>query len=128
MEKSERKEELRRMLIQKKEELQKGITKELGNYLRTGTIKEPCSDWGDLAVSSLEAEMGFTMVDLRDRLVEKIDDALARLEIGAYGFCDNCGIEISEARLEALPYATRCTECQKMEEDLNKTESPPSSR
>jgi DnaK suppressor protein len=127
MEKLERKEELRRMLIQKKEELQKGIAKELGNYLRTGTIKDPCSDWGDLAFSSLEAEMGFTMVDLRDRLVEKIDDALARLEIGTYGICENCGIEISEARLKALPYATRCTECQKMEEKQKENNSHPSS-
>ena len=41
-----------------------------------------------------------------------IDVALERIAEGSYGQCDNCGIEIDPARLEAQPTALRCIECQ----------------
>lgn len=42
-----------------------------------------------------------------------IDAALSRIDAGTYGICFNCKEEISEARLEAVPYATRCRNCMK---------------
>jgi len=45
-----------------------------------------------------------------DELVA-IDVALARLDAGHYGLCDSCGCEIEAARLETLPYATKCASC-----------------
>ena len=41
-----------------------------------------------------------------------LHDALARLDDGTYGTCQRCGKPISPARLEALPWAAHCIECQ----------------
>jgi DnaK suppressor protein len=46
------------------------------------------------------------------QLLEKVNDALERLGRGTYGFCEQCGVEIDPARLQALPYATLCLRCQ----------------
>jgi RNA polymerase-binding protein DksA len=40
-----------------------------------------------------------------------IEAALARIEAGTYGVCDNCGDAISAQRLKALPYTTTCIKC-----------------
>lgn len=44
--------------------------------------------------------------------MREIDDALGRMDEGAYGICENCGKPIPPERLEALPFATRDVECQ----------------
>ncbi|MCB2222928.1 MAG: TraR/DksA C4-type zinc finger protein [Actinobacteria bacterium] len=44
-------------------------------------------------------------------LLDKVDQALEAIEAGTYGICDDCGEAIPVARLDALPYATRCVEC-----------------
>ena len=44
--------------------------------------------------------------------LEKIDHALARIEEGTYGTCEDCGVAIPAARLEVMPSATLCVECQ----------------
>ena len=43
--------------------------------------------------------------------IELIDGALARIEAGEYGFCQDCGIDINPKRLEVLPFAAYCTDC-----------------
>lgn len=52
---------------------------------------------------------------LRDRATQQlvlVDGALVRLESGTYGTCLRCGRPIAEARLEALPWAAHCIDCQ----------------
>jgi DnaK suppressor protein len=52
---------------------------------------------------------------LRDRAIQhlaQVDAALARLDDGTFGRCLRCGREIAPARLEALPWAAHCIECQ----------------
>ena len=48
---------------------------------------------------------------LKQRLVE-VKEALAKIDKGAYGLCENCGKKISEARLKVLPTARLCLECE----------------
>jgi len=45
-----------------------------------------------------------------------IDAALARMDEGSYGRCQTCGREIDEARLAAIPWATQCIDCKRLEE------------
>jgi DnaK suppressor protein len=47
---------------------------------------------------------------------------LIRLDEGSYGACSDCGVEISEKRLKAVPFARRCVACQSKEELLEKIE------
>jgi DnaK suppressor protein len=49
-------------------------------------------------------------------LLEQIDGALQRMEIGEYGECQNCGNEIAVKRLEAIPWARYCIRCQELQE------------
>ena len=52
--------------------------------------------------------------------LNQVNDALARLDAGEYGFCKSCGNEIGAMRLEALPYATLCIDCAEGAEELDK--------
>lgn len=52
---------------------------------------------------------------LRDRAsahLELVDAALQRLDAGTFGTCQRCGRPIADARLEALPWAAHCIDCQ----------------
>lgn len=51
-----------------------------------------------------------------EHLLTEIDAALARIDEGVYGVCGRCGGRIGEERLEALPWATKCIECKRVEE------------
>lgn len=60
-------------------------------------------------------------VELRNRdrerkLIKKIDEALANIQSGDYGYCVKCGVEIGIKRLEARPTATQCIDCKTLEE------------
>ena len=47
--------------------------------------------------------------------VTEVNKALKRIKDGIYGICTNCGNSINPRRLEALPYAERCINCQRLE-------------
>jgi DnaK suppressor protein len=51
--------------------------------------------------------------DASERRLKEVDAALARIEAGTYGRCGSCGGPIAEARLDALPWAPLCIECQR---------------
>jgi DnaK suppressor protein len=51
-----------------------------------------------------------------------VDAALRRLEEGTYGDCFECGEEIAEARLRALPFAVRCKDCEEARETAERRE------
>ncbi|OGS91966.1 MAG: RNA polymerase-binding protein DksA [Gallionellales bacterium GWA2_60_18] len=65
-----------------------------------------------------ESDMGLELRN-RDRerkLIKKINEMLAKIDAGEYGYCDNCGIEIGLSRLEARPTATLCIDCKTLDE------------
>ncbi len=72
--------------------------------------------------ASLESDQYFTL-RLRDRdrkLVNKINEALQRIEDGTYGICEGCGEEISVPRLKARPVTTLCIDCKSKQEEQEK--------
>ena len=76
----------------------------------------------DRAKGILQRELGISLMEMRNRRRQSIDEALTRLHEGTYGICAECGIEISEKRLQAVPFAKLCVECQSREELLEKIE------
>jgi len=52
----------------------------------------------------------------REQMLEAIDRALARIDEGSYGRCEDCGGEIPRVRLDALPFAARCIACEERQE------------
>jgi DnaK suppressor protein len=71
------------------------------------------ADSGDVTIQD---DTRFAMMNLKAETLARIDDAMARLEDGRYGRCDDCGQEIPEPRLRALPFAFRCTPCEELRE------------
>ncbi len=73
---------------------------------------EEHSDGEALANSEVES----AIVASNDKLLEKIEFALQRIDAGSYGKCDTCGEQIGTARLEAKPAVSLCTSCQEIKE------------
>ena len=63
------------------------------------------------AKKRVEAAIQNLQEENSEHVLEEIKAALKRIEEGTYGMCTNCGKQIAEARLEALPWATLCIDC-----------------
>ena len=67
----------------------------------------------DTATETYDRELDYTLEENSEHVLAEIDAALKRIEDGTYGTCTNCGKQIPVERLEALPYATLCIDCQR---------------
>jgi DnaK suppressor protein len=72
--------------------------------------------------ASAEAEQNFLMRirEREQRLIKKIDEALARMDQDTYGICERCEEEIPYPRLKARPVTTLCINCKTLEEQEEK--------
>ncbi len=120
----QRQEVLHKMLISKRQEIIREIEESLGQSLTEDQQRrlESARDVGDQALMDLERELGISLMEMRNRRRQSIDEALTRLHDGTYGMCAECGIEISEKRLQVVPFAKLCVECQSRVELLEKIE------
>ena len=59
---------------------------------------------------------------MNPQTLNKVNEALRRLDEGTYGNCFECGDEIAEARLRALPFAVRCKDCEEARETAEQRE------
>ena len=69
-----------------------------------------------MSEDQVQEDIDFALVQMQSQTMEKIAAALARLADGEYGMCRDCEQEIAEKRLRALPFATRCKDCQESAE------------
>ena len=100
---------LKRLLARQKAEL--SARKQL---LREDIAPEP-GEGRDALESSADTfarDVGAAILEVTARTVQGIEDALRRLKTGAYGTCLDCGESIPALRLQALPFAERCRDCQ----------------
>lgn len=111
-------EDLRRILEERKREIVTAVQEKIRDVRSEG-------NWGKAnevldAVESSEADIQedieFALIQMKTETLNKINEALARLEDGTYGYCFECGEEISEQRLRALPFAVRCKDCEEARE------------
>ncbi len=115
---------LKDILLAKREALVQEIKQQLGQSLTDEQQRrlEAAMDSGDQALVDLEREMGISLQEMRNRERRMIDEALDSLDEGSYGMCADCGEEISEKRLLALPFARLCVDCQSKKELMEKIE------
>jgi DnaK suppressor protein len=74
--------------------------------------------------ASLESDRNF-LLRIKDRerkLIQKVKEALDRIDNGTFGICESCGRPISEKRLMARPVTTLCIECKTEREDQERVE------
>ncbi len=79
-------------------------------------------DPGESSEAGIQEDIEFALIQMKAETLNKINEALGRLDEGAYGNCFECGEEISQPRLRALPFAVRCLECEEAREAAQKRE------
>lgn len=83
-----------------------------------GSMDEEVPETGmaDTATVTVDRELDYSLEENSSHVLREIDAALRRIEEGTFGMCQRCGRPIGEDRLEAMPYATKCIECKRLEE------------
>ena len=107
--------ELRQMLMARRTELG-GI---VHSTIRDGRQRET-KDVGEIGEDSATVhtvDLNLSLLQMRAQMVKGIDEALTRLAAHQYGTCAVCGLQITERRLRALPFAVRCTRCENRREE-----------
>lgn len=66
----------------------------------------------DIATETFDQERGMALKEHELTIIKKIEDSLENIKQGSYGVCKSCGRDISEERLEFIPYAEFCVICQ----------------
>lgn len=119
-----RRETLYRMLITKRREVMNQIGESIGQSLTADQQRrlEAAMDVGEQALMDVDRELWISLLEMRNRKRQMIDEALTRLAEGTYGLCAECGVEISEKRLAAVLFAKLCVDCQSRQELLEKIE------
>jgi DnaK suppressor protein len=117
--------DLRLMLDGRRREIHAEVQGKMRGVREEGTWGGKMNEVFD-AVESAEADIQedieFALVQMKSETLNKIDDALVRLENGEYGNCFDCGEEIAEKRLRALPFAVRCKDCEEAREAVEQRE------
>ena len=116
---SKQKQYFKQKLLVWKEALLKGSTETITNLKED---KEISGDFGDIASAESAKSIELRTRDRERKLINKINEALERIENNTYGYCEITGKPIGLKRLEARPIATLSIEAQQMhenEEELN---------
>lgn len=74
------------------------------------------ADPNDRASQESDVSLELRNRDRERKLIKKIDEMIAKIESGDYGYCEKCGVEIGLSRLEARPTATLCIDCKTLDE------------
>jgi RNA polymerase-binding transcription factor DksA len=65
----------------------------------------------DLGSDNYEQEFTLSLMENDEGTLEAIEMALERIEDGTFGECEECGVKVPKARLNAIPYARTCVKC-----------------
>jgi DnaK suppressor protein len=110
--------ELKRILEERRREIVDQVQGKMRD-VRSEGANNPDQGVLDAAESSeadIQDEIEFALIQMKAETLNKIDEALRRLDEGSFGHCFECGEEISERRLRALPFAVRCKDCEEARE------------
>jgi DnaK suppressor protein len=112
--------DLKLMLEERRREIQAEVQGRMRDVRSEGAWASKATEVLDTVESSeadIQDEIEFALIQMKSETLNKITDALARLEQGDYGNCFDCGEEIAEKRLRALPFAVRCKDCEEAREN-----------
>ena len=117
--------ELKHMLEGRRREMQAEVQGRMRDVRTEGAWGGKLNEVLDAVESSeadIQEEIEFALIQMKSETLNKINDALARLDQGDYGNCFECGEEIAEKRLRALPFAVRCKDCEEAKEVVEQRE------
>jgi DnaK suppressor protein len=117
--------ELKQMLEERRRELQAEVQGKMRGVREEGTWGGKLNEVLDTVESSeadIQEDIEFALIQMKSETLNKVNDALVRLDHGSYGNCFDCGEEIGEKRLRALPFAVRCKDCEEARETAEQRE------
>ena len=116
--------ELKEILEERRREIMGQVQDKIRD-VRTEGANNPNQGVLDAAESSesdIQDDIEFALIQMKAETLHKIEEALRRLEENTFGYCFECGEEISERRLRALPFAVRCKDCEEARETAQQRE------
>ena len=122
--------ELKRILDERRREILSEVHDKIRD-VRTEAANSPSHgvfDAAETSESDIQDDIEFALIQMKAETLHKIEEALRRLEEGTFGYCFECGDEISERRLRALPFAVRCKDCEEAREIAEQRERQQSQR
>jgi DnaK suppressor protein len=120
--KSSRYTELKTMLENRRRELTSEVHRNMRDVRADGSREREVLDQGESSEVDIQEDIELALIQMKSETLHKINEALRRLEEGTYGNCFECGDEIAEARLRALPFAVRCKDCEEARETAEQRE------
>lgn len=110
--------DIRKKLLKQREELLADAESTINSKL--ASEKETFPDPTDQATAELDSNFQLRLRGREQKLLKKIDEAIARIDDGSYGICESCSGEIGFKRLEARPVTTLCIACKTEQEEAEK--------
>ena len=105
---------MQELLVKRRDALRKALA---GDLSLLKTLREQAGgDVVDAALDAAQGEISSQLAEVESRELANIEVALERIRNGSFGICQTCNNKIPMARLNALPYATSCIECQRAAE------------
>lgn len=123
--------ELKKMLDGRRREIQAQVQGKMRDVRAEGTWGGKQGEVFDAVESSeadIQDDLEFALIQMKSETLNKINYALVHLEQGDYGNCFECGEEIAEKRLRALPFAVRCKDCEEARENAEQRERQQAAR
>ena len=102
---------LHTLLVNRRDALRKALAGDLS--LLRALPEQTGGDVVDAALDAAQDEISSKLAEVESRELVQIDTAIERIREGTYGQCDVCNNKIPLARLNALPYAMTCIDCQR---------------
>jgi DnaK suppressor protein len=110
--------ELKQILEERRREILNEVQEKMRDVRSEGSSGEGQGvlDAAETSEADIQDDIEFALIQMKSETLHRIEEALARLDEGTYGNCFECGDEISERRLRALPFAVRCKDCEEARE------------
>jgi DnaK suppressor protein len=120
--KTSRYNDLKKMLEDRRRELMTAVQGKIRDARSDSGKERDVLDQGESSEVDIQEDIEFALIQMKSETLNKIDAALRRLDEGTYGDCFECGEEISNPRLRALPFAVRCKDCEEARETAEQRE------
>jgi len=114
--------ELKEMLDDRRRRLMNEVQGKMRDVRADGNKDREVFDQGESSEVDIQEDIEFALIQMKSETLNKVNEALRRLDEGTYGNCFECGEEIAEARLRALPFAVRCKDCEEARETAEQRE------
>ena len=99
------------------EEMKRGLSQDIDRTVHTMQDEATIfADPNDRASQESDMSLELRNRDRERKLIKKIDETIARIDSGDYGYCDSSGVEIGLKRLEVRPTASLCIDCKTLDE------------